>query len=551
MSNIKLSKDALKPFAGRWVAVIGQRIVSQGGTPTQVLRSVGVTRYKEKPIILFVPMNRSMQFSAIFYRVRELLPKEECIYLVGGAVRDALLRRPTRDLDFTVCGDVKKIAKSVADGLNGALYYLDEEREMMRVLYKDDNGEHVVMDFARMQGSAIDDDLLARDFTINAMAVEVHNPEQLLDPLSGAQDLIDKRLRLCSPHALDDDPIRVLRGIRFAATLQLHIPKELRAAMRRAVKGLKRVSAERVRDELLTIFQGKRVSPALRALEMVGALAEIVPALEELKSVQLSSFGGGNAWELTLSVITKLEELINVLDLDFHPQASSNYRYGLVSLRLGRFRQHLHRHLNREVILGRRVRALIFWAALFHQFIWQDDVIRSGGEADGRHQPEFSGRELIENIARGLKLSNDEVEWVLKIIQNQAFPEQFDGVNNSPGRLDIYRFFKETGEAGVDVCLLSLAIRLAREGSAISQDEWIRQVDVVRTMLEAWWEKYETEIAPPKYLSGKDIIALFDVSEGPLIGKLLERVTEAQILGEVSSKEDAIRYIREVLLEGV
>ena len=137
------------------------------------------------------------------------------IYLVGGAVRDGLLNKKSHDLDFVVSGNVKKFARNVANQLNGSFYMLDETRQTARVLLEvNDQSEKLVLDFALLDQTSIQENLVLRDFTINAIAYDLQE-QKLVDPLHGGQDLLKKKLVPCSKSAFQDDPVRTLRNCAF------------------------------------------------------------------------------------------------------------------------------------------------------------------------------------------------------------------------------------------------------------------------------------------------------------------------------------------------
>ena len=126
-----------------------------------------------------------LPFGELLKRVSVALPADMPVYLVGGAVRDAMLSIPTHDLDFALPGDALKVARQVANILGAAYYPLDLERETGRVILLDSPGNRLALDFASFRGSNLENDLRDRDFTINAMALDVHEPGKLIDPLGG------------------------------------------------------------------------------------------------------------------------------------------------------------------------------------------------------------------------------------------------------------------------------------------------------------------------------------------------------------------------------
>jgi tRNA nucleotidyltransferase/poly(A) polymerase len=125
-----------------------------------------------------------------------------------------LLGRTIHDLDFALAGDAIRSGRRVADALGGAFYPLDTERGTGRVILTQADGARQVLDFARLRGPDLESDLRGRDFTINAIALDLHHPQQLIDPLNGANDLRAQQLRACSLTSLSDDPLRGLRRAR-------------------------------------------------------------------------------------------------------------------------------------------------------------------------------------------------------------------------------------------------------------------------------------------------------------------------------------------------
>jgi hypothetical protein len=112
-----------------------------------------------------------------------------------------------------------------------------------------------------------------------------------------------------------------------------------------------------------------------------------------------------------------------------------------------------------------------------------------------------------------------------------------------PSRRSIYRYFRATSAAGIDIALLSLADTLAVYGATLPRETWIRQVDVVHDLMEAWWNHPTESIAPPALLDGNDLIDIFGLSPGPVIGQLLEALRESQAAGQVDNRSQAVDFI--------
>jgi hypothetical protein len=119
-----------------------------------------------------------------------------------------------------------------------------------------------------------------------------------------------------------------------------------------------------------------------------------------------------------------------------------------------------------------------------------------------------------------------------------------------PSKRAVYRFFRDAGEAGVGVVLLSLADLLGTYEHTLPRERWARQIEVARALLDAWWEQHNQRVDPPAMISGHDLIETFDLRPSPLIGELLEAVREAQAVGQVRTRQEALAFVEAYLHEG-
>lgn len=207
---------------------------------------------------------------------QEELP--ENAYLVGGAVRDALLNRQKDyiDLDFVVPEKAIEIAQSIAHQYKAGFVVLDAVRQIARVVFPQGT-----LDFAQQEGESLEIDLKRRDFTVNALAYHLHTQE-IFDPLGGLKDLRCQSLRMISPKNLQDDPLRLLRAYRQAAQLDFEIELHTRATIRSLAPLLRRVAAERVQSELNYLLLNSRGNKWLKSAWEDGLLSlwlcQITPA---------------------------------------------------------------------------------------------------------------------------------------------------------------------------------------------------------------------------------------------------------------------------------
>jgi poly(A) polymerase len=537
-------EDDLSGYEGRWVAHAGGRVIAQGGTPEQALNAARQERYKEKPSVMYVPPQPALRLPSILEKVRQALPGELDIYIVGGAVRDALLQIPSKDLDFALPRGAIAVARQVADRIGAAFFALNQEFDTARLILYDEQGDRVVMDFAGFRGPTLEADLQGRDFTINAIAAEIQPPHRLHDPLGGAADLLAGNIRACSSTSLSDDPVRVLRAVRLAARFHFHIEPATRKLLKEVAGSLSGVSPERMRDELWRILDGPQPATALRALDKLGALEYFLPDLAEMKGLEQSPPHVDDAWEHTLNTVQKLEDILAVLGPTYDPEnPASNLRMGLAVMRLGRYRAQIDAHLHTPFTPDRALRPLLFLAALYHDIGKPATRTQEAGGRIRFFKHEQVGAEIAGRRAAALRLSNDEAQRLKAIIRGHMRPILLSESGIPPSRKAIYRFFRDLNVAGVDVCLLTLADYLAVYGHTVIQERWVMHLEVVRSLLEAWWENPAESISPPSLIDGGELMAIFKLPQGPQIGELLALVREAHAAGEVLSREDALAFV--------
>ena len=540
--------EAASAYAGRWVARVRGKIIAQGDTPEQALHAAQKSRHKEKPEIIYMPVPVSS--SPLIDKVRASLPNQE-IYLVGGAVRDMLRNRVSHDLDFAVPAKGIALARRVANALAADFMILDEERDTGRVIVSEEDGSRTFLDFATYRGgTTLEADLRARDFTINAIAYDLHRGT-IIDPLNGGSDLRAKLIRACSPTSFQDDPVRILRAVRQAAAFAFKIDLATRKAMKEAVRLLPRISPERLRDEIFKMLEGPRPDASMRALEMLGVFPHLLPELSATKGVTQSPPHIYDVWEHTLSVLRHLEGILSALRVGYSAEDTNDMFTGLLTLRLGRYREQFAAHFSGSLNANRSVRAALFFAALYHDV--EKPSTKSVDEAGRIHfyGHDEKGAETAAARARAFNLSNDEVERIRTIIADHmrflSFTMRLEQENEGLSRKAVYRFFRDTDEAGVDLVLLALADLRGMCDHTLTQEAWIRALAVARTLLESYWEKREETVAPPRLLDGHELMRELNLQPGQIIGQLLEAIREGQATGQVTTREGALELARQEL----
>ena len=539
-------------YAGRWVARVHGKVVAQGGTPEQALRASQHSRPKERPEIVFMPA--SFNLPPLVEKILNVLPADQEIYLVGGAVRDLLISRISPDLDFAVPSNGIVLARKIANALHADFIPLDDERDTGRVIVINEDGSRIFLDFAVYRGANLEEDLRARDFTINAIAYNLRDGT-IIDLLEGGNDLRQKLIRACSPTALSDDPVRILRAIRQAAAFGFRIEKNTRELMKQAAGQLDRISPERLRDEVFKILKGPKPDASIRALEMLGVLSYIMPELLSMKGVAQSEPHMYEVWTHTLAVVDYLDQIISSLRVGYDAEKTNDMFTGLLTLRLGRYRQQIAAHFAKPLNVDRSLRSLLFFAALYHDVSKPETktVEESGRTRFFNH--DLQGAKVAADRARAFNLSNDEIDRMQIIIKNHmrmhSFADRVLNDDQPPSRKAIYRFFRDSGEAGVDLVLLGLADVRATRVHALTIEVWNAYLDVARILLESYWERPQEIIAPPRLIDGNELMKELGLKPGPAVGQILESIRENQAAGKIEDREQALAFARDEIAKGL
>jgi len=461
-------------------------------------------------------------------------------YLVGGVLRDVLLERDTADIDIAVEEDALEIARKAAAALGGRYVPLDEINEVARVVLI--NGEaRWELDFSTVKGS-IEQDLAQRDFTIDAMAVDLDQLSEgeidieLIDPFCGRDDLNRGVIRAVAETAFESDAARLLRAVRLAAELGFAIDVETESLIRRYSHLIASVAGERIREELLRLLAVPQSGQFLHYLDELGLVTAMIPELAQAK-------GGKQPKEHFWDVLDHSIETVDTVDFLLR---QGGWKYGSPEvLAVTPWSAVLAQHFDLGVSSGSDRRLLLKLAALLHDIAKpQTKTVEAGGRIRFLgHARE--GATMAVDILERLRFSAKEVKLVEAEIRHHLRPGQMshDGL---PTHRAIYRYFRDTGEAGIDILFLSLADHLATRGPQLNLGEWQGHNQVVEYVLVQRFQE-ESLVTPPKLVDGHDLMNIFGLSPGPRIGNLLEALREAQAIGRVASREEALSFINSLL----
>ena len=465
-------------------------------------------------------------------------------YIVGGFVRDMLLERQTVDLDIAVAADASETAAGTADFFGGKYVLLDDENGVARVVLtvKQESSEIRVIDFSSYGGS-IGKDLARRDFTVDAMAVGlgrfVSGPAEveIVDPFHGREDIERKLLRAVKDTVFALDAARLLRAVRLAAELGFTIEEQTEDLVKEYAHLVFDVPGERIRDEVLRLLALPGAAGTLVYLDRLGLLTGIFPDLEESRGVEQPKEHFWDVLEHSLATVKALEFLLGEGDWDY---VAEEIRAA------DAFSEQVRDHLDREVSSGSTRKILLKLAALLH------DVGKPGTKGiDDSGRMRFLGHnkegvELVTGMLERLRFTGKEIRIMETAVGSHMRPTQMSQPGELPTDRAIYRYFRDTGDTGLDILLLSLADHLAAKGPELSLDGWREHANLVEYVIGKNSEK-ETVIDPPKIVDGYDIMKYFEVNPGPQIGEVLEAVREAQASGDITSRAEALSYIEKLL----
>lgn len=456
------------------------------------------------------------------------------VILVGGAVRDLLLNRPLADLDFAVQGNAVGLARAVASTLGGDFYVMDEARGTARVILKHADAP-LTLDFAVCRGETWEDDLLARDFTLNAIALDPASGA-ILDPTGGQTDLAQRIIRQTRAAAIEDDPVRALRAVRLSLALSARIEPATAAAVHHAASQLSRPSPERVRDELMKLLELPSAAQGARALDTFGLLAAIAPEVEAMRACQPDPPHAFNVLEHTFVVMAYADRLLageTTDDLCFSPTRAQRAR--------------LADHFARPVT-GERSRAAVFRLAL----LLHDSGKPATRATDAEGHVFFpdhaaAGAELAARRARALKLSNDETRRIALIVRHHARPNAMARAGETSLRA-LYRLWRDVGDCMPELALLCVADGMGKAGADTPTENRRRRGRMAERMLDAWHTRFAPDVAPPPLIHGEDVLAL-GIAPGPRIGQMIEAAREAQMAGEIATRDEALAMLRALAAE--
>ncbi|MCD4763581.1 MAG: CCA tRNA nucleotidyltransferase [Desulfobacterales bacterium] len=453
-------------------------------------------------------MNEGCQYIVITMNKLDIkiIPKIKGAYIVGGSIRDIILGRFPFDYDIAVFGNPEKFAKKIAVKKSDHIIELGKkDHKIIRVI-----SDNKIFDISSANGQTIEDDLLKRDFTINAMAYSLSSGK-IIDCTGGMKDIADKKIRMVSNTAFEKDPVRLIRAYRIGASLNFEIDTNTVSAIRKNAKLIKNSAGERIRSEFLKILQAPESHHYISQMADTGLLFAIFPELGNLKACFQNRFHQYDVFEHTMKAFYHLENILN-------------------------------NKITHSI--DENTASLLKFAILLHD---TGKPLVKKADNDGNvhfYGHSKKGAEITKGISSRLKLSTKEKYFIDFIIRNHIDPLHLF-VAKSEGTLTnkgITRFFIKCGDN--TPCLLLHSIADMKGKGDASKEEFI---EFAKNMILKYFSEFMQRKKMPALITGNDLINKFGLSPSPLFKKIISKVEEARLSNQINTRQEALSLVKKIL----
>lgn len=443
------------------------------------------------------------------------------IYLVGGTVRDFYMEKESTDRDIIVMDeDAREFALRLADIFEATFVPLDEENRIYRLVLPDKIN---YIDVTNPLENSLEKDLMRRDLTINAIAVNIRSGE-VVDISGGITDIKNKLINYVSELNFVDDPLRLLRVYRFQALLDFELSPETIDAVCKYSDLIHKPAVERINYELMRLFNGEFAHKALENMNKTWILEEIFPFVKELKQVPPNSHHHLDLFHHSIETVKQITEIYN--------NSSDEVKEHLDRIDFGGLPRIAHLRLAGFLHdIGKFSTWTIEEDTGRHRFIKHDDV----------------GAKMALKILKKLNFSNKQIDYITSMIKNHIYPSS---VMQSPQITDkiMMRYVRKMDDNSIDAIILAQADRLSARGPEITDAIVEKNINSLNMLLKYYLEVKDTLEPLPKLLSGNDVMKILNINPSPALGKVMDELHEAQISGDVTTKEQAVEFIKSVNL---
>ncbi len=457
------------------------------------------------------------------------IPAKNGVYFVGGCVRDVLMGNNPEDFDIAVDGDTVSVADEIAARAGTRVIALGKPGKTIYRIHS----ETTIIDVSPLKGKTVAADLEQRDFTVNAMAIDVCTQE-IIDPAGGRDDIKKKIVRMTTAHVFRDDPLRLLRAFRIAAGLGFTLDTGTTEEIRRNASAITAVAGERIREEWIRLLGMPDSADALRHMNQTGLLTAIFPELTALKNCSQNEHHEFDVLEHTLAVYDRLETLLH----RDSPRLSDHFSN--IGLTGGGNPSGPSRITQTDA----HAAALLKHAALLHD-IGKPETRK----IDAKGKVHFYGHEtagffMVRAVCDRLRFSSSWKNYVSFLVRHHLRP-LFLYIAQSKGRkknLARTRFFLRTDPYSPDLILLFAADMMGKKKGTAESCDPPDMIEFARVVLSEYFDGFrpKRKFSPP--ISGRDLTACFGLRPSPLIAEILEKVELQYLAGYITDKTEALRF---------
>lgn len=449
-------------------------------------------------------------------------------YLVGGSVRDLVRSQPPADYDLSVSASPRSVSDELAQRIGGHVVLLGGRgHELFRVV-----GSGVIIDICQMKGRDIIEDLFDRDFSINAMACRLTDGA-IIDPAGGLKDLERGTVRMLGPQVFDNDPLRLLRAYRMAASLDFRIDAETQEAIGQKADRIYQAAGERIWCELRQILTTPASHRQIAAMAQSTLLTNLFPELIPLQTCTQNRHHALNAFDHSLSAYTALETILALPHRHVLLDYSSDKAIGL--------------HFAKT---GDDIFVLLKFSILLH------DVGKPKTRSMDTHgRIHFYGHagygaDLVRQITGRLRMSSREshlAEFMVRRHHDPLLLYLAHQKNKSLSPRARARFFRKCADLSPWVLIHALADEM---GKGLPRNTKNRQTDTacfLRGLLAFYFEQIAPLHQQPGLIDGRELMQRLHLKPSPLVGKVLKEIETARLAGEIHDRDGAIAWAKEYL----
>ena len=514
-------------------------------------------------------MNTIIEKDEILQKIIKNFDNE--IYLVGGSVRDAFMGIETHDRDLIVADcDAREFSLKVAELFDGTFIPLDEENRIYRIVLPDKIN---YLDITNPIEGSLEKDLMRRDLTINAIACDIRTGE-IIDLSGGISDIKNGIINYVLEENFKDDPLRILRAYRFQAIYGFEISPKTLDAIKKYSDLVLNPAVERINYELLKLFGGKYAHIALENMDKAGILEKFFPFVNELKKVPPNSHHHLDLFHHSLETVREIEEIESgklkvesgkfLTKLLQKPSNSPFIGEEVVALpspmgkvsegRKGdnfqfstfNFQLPVQSHLHSTDFGGAPRLAHLKLAGFMHDIgkfsTW---TIEEGG----RHRfikHDDVGAKMSVKFLKNLHFSNKQIEYISSMIKNHIYPSS---VMSAPEISDkiMMRYVRKMENNSIDCIILAMADRLSARGPEITDEMVENNINSLCKLLNFYLSVKDTLKPLPKLLDGNDVMKILNIKPSPKLGEIMSALHEAQISGDVTTKEQAVEFVKSLV----